>query len=197
MSEVDPVVVIRPAETVASPEERKAQELYAERIESEADAIPEPGVSRAHRDRARVALSSLPWAEFRARLKRIREAERDAGVISGVDAIEIRGSYSDSIRELEGSQLYNPTMQAVLEYADSHPSVDPDSFLGVDPGPVELAGVAAARAILGLDAVKAVKPLSDRERIDRAVAKEMAPLSTRTYLLRKELDEFKESRGIR
>jgi hypothetical protein len=175
----DVPLYIRPAETERSKEEELAQELYAQRIESEANAITEVGLARAHRDRATLARNSLPIMEYLDRLKKIADAERDVGPISGADAIAIRGSYHDSAEKLKAAQLYNPVM---LDIVTRRPTV-PEHLAGANPDAVALAGLAAARAVLGLNVEKSARPsqpFSDEYiagLAEKAVAKHLAAKS--------------------
>jgi hypothetical protein len=189
------VVDVKRAESEASPDEKRAQEAYAQQVEAQADAIPDPEMSNAHRAKAARIRNSLPVMEYLDRRKKLREAQADTP--SGYEGIDMRAGYAAAVNELEQANAYNPLL---LEILTSGSGLKPEAFLGIDSTEADIAAVDAANVILGVEKARTVKPLSDREYIDRAVAKAMAPRMTELHLMRRQLEDFKadqERQGVR
>ena len=197
----DPVVNIAPAEAGVGQLEQAARDAYIGELDAQAEAVTDPEISREIQARARRVQDALPICEMFERLKRIAQAKDDSRDVSGLEGLRLRAGLDESAQALRDANPYPPLLLELFErYQESGPKLNPAFYVNGDSSETDRASVAAAVDLLGLNDVgkgTAVKPLSDREYIAKAVAKAIAPLSTRTYLLRKDLDEFKESRGIK
>jgi hypothetical protein len=197
-------VVIAPAQTQVGAAEQAARGAYEAELKARADVITDPAIAREMRARANRVGSSLPIMEFYGRLDETKQAEGDLGDVSGLESIQLNAGLRQSAQDLRDSMVYPPVLQEVVERYRDNRNVNPGDWLtppgdGSQSSETDRLSVAAANALLGLDVAKSAPgvPASVRERIDRAVAKAMDSQSARLNLMRRDLDDFKASRGIR
>ena len=174
------------------PAEAQIRAGYAAQLEDEAN-VPglERSIAQAMRDKARAIRDAMPVLDFKRALA-VYSDSLDDGPSSGLERIEYQTGVGQAQQKLKDQNPYPPELVRL---------VDAELAQGKSPDEIDLYQVAG---IPNPNAEKSVKPLSIEERVDRAVKKATAPLRAQSYVLRKELDEFragldgfKAERGIK
>jgi hypothetical protein len=191
-------VSIKPAETAVTPPERAARSAYVAELQARADAVTDPEISRELLALARRVENSLPILEFFDRLAKIESAKEDLPG-NGLDVVQLRGRLDESAEQLRQSNPYPPLLMELFKRYQESGDLKPEYYVNADSSDTDRASVAAAISLLGLDAAQkaSIKPLSQRERIEKAVRARMAGVRNDIDRLRADLDEFKASRGIK
>jgi hypothetical protein len=169
------------------PAEAQAREEHAAGLEEQAsvDGL-DPEIARAIRDKANKIRNAMPVVDFKRAMQAYADS-LDHGPDTGLEGLEYRAG----VREAQAKLREDHPYPADLEHA-----VDAALLRGISPDDIDLYEVTGIPNP-GTEKAGHAGPVSDREWIENAVAKAMAPLETRTYLVRRELDEFKASRGIK
>jgi hypothetical protein len=183
---------VKPAETEVTPLEQAARDAYVVELEAQAGAVTDPGVSREIQIRARRCRDALPIAEMFDRLRKIAQAKDDLPPGGGLDALRLRGGLDDSAIALREQNVYPPLLLELFKrYQESGPKLNPAFYVNDDSSETDRASVAAAVDLLGLDAAEKAGNVSQRERVEKAVAEAMSPLGTKINLVRRELADYR------
>jgi hypothetical protein len=167
------------------PAEAQIRAEYAAQLEDEANAPGlERGIAQALRNKARAIRGAMPILDYKRALAVYRDS-LDDGPSSGLARIEYQTGVGQAQAQLKANNPYPP---------DFEQAVDAELARGKSPDDIDLYEVTG---IPNPNAGKSVRPLSIEDRIDQAVRKATAPLRAQTYVLTKQLAEFKTERGIK
>jgi hypothetical protein len=194
---------VRPAETEVGRLEREARAAYIAELQDRANAVTDPEISREMLALAGRVKNALPVMELFDRLGKIQQAKEDLPS-TGLDAVQLRAGLDESAEQLRQANPQPPLLMELMErYEDRGPELNPAFYLAGDASESDRLSVAAAVSLLGLNAAekgRAVKPLTQKQRIDKAVKAATASLDLQIFALRKQLADFRaeqERLGVR